>query len=178
MNLFRTSARKILRRVFYFSPLFNLPPPQRLVVLKQCCGSGSTFHQEPHSFAVFWILIRSVCMFLDLPDPNSSLFVRIRILWSSSKNSEKNLDFYYLWLLDYLLYLKKDVNVPAKSNKPKNLETYVLLVSWKKQTKRAGSGSEPGTETGSGSVSQWFGPTDPDPYQIVTDQQHGSFINF
>jgi hypothetical protein len=37
--------------------------------------------------------IRRIRMFLDLPDPDPSLFVRIRIFPSSSKNSNKNLDF-------------------------------------------------------------------------------------
>jgi hypothetical protein len=41
--------------------------------------------------AVLWIRIR---MFLDLQDPNPSLFVRIRILPSQTKNSKKNLDSY------------------------------------------------------------------------------------
>jgi hypothetical protein len=37
-------------------------------------------HHLDNSFAVLWIRIRRVRMFLDLPDPGTSLFVRIRIL--------------------------------------------------------------------------------------------------
>ncbi len=61
------------------------------------------------------------------PDPDvfeapriQPLFVRIRILPSSNKNSKKNLDFYCsvtsLWLF---LILQNDVNVPSKCNKQK-----------------------------------------------------------
>jgi hypothetical protein len=43
-------------------------------------------------------------MFLGLLDPDPSLFVRIQIIASPSKNSKKNRDL-----------LKSDVNVPSKS---------------------------------------------------------------
>jgi hypothetical protein len=60
-------------------------------------------------------------MFLDLPDPDPSLFVRIRALPSSNKNSEKYLDFYCLvtslCFFRYVnVYLKK---VISKKNKIK-----------------------------------------------------------
>jgi hypothetical protein len=43
---------------------------------------------------VLWIRICRIRMFLDLQNPDASIFVRIRILPSSSKNSKKDLDFY------------------------------------------------------------------------------------
>ncbi len=61
-------------------------------------------------------------MFLGLPDldllvrgvdPDPSL--------SSSKNSKKNLDSYYLLTRFDFLYLKNDVNVASKSNLQKKL---------------------------------------------------------
>jgi hypothetical protein len=45
--------------------------------------------------------------------------VWIRILLSSCKNSKKNLDSCYFVILFDFLSLKKDVNVPSKSNKLK-----------------------------------------------------------
>jgi hypothetical protein len=48
------------------------------------------------------------------PDPDPD-----RILLSSCKNSEKNLDSYYLVTLFDFLSLKNDVNVATKSNKQK-----------------------------------------------------------
>jgi hypothetical protein len=73
------------------------------------------------SGAGLWIRIR---MFLDLLDPDPSLFVRIQIIPSPSKNSKKNRDL-----------LKSDVNVPSKSNKQKNLEMPLKKVITKKTTK-------------------------------------------
>jgi hypothetical protein len=67
-------------------------------------------------------------MFLGLPDPDPDplvrsmdpdqdpLWIRIRILLSSCKNSKKN----FVTLLDFL-FLKIDVNVALKSNKQKKL---------------------------------------------------------
>jgi hypothetical protein len=64
--------------------------------------------------------------------------------------------------------LKTDINVPGYLQKvmsKKTLKkTYFLLASCPPRTKKAGSGS--------GSVSQWYGSADPDPYQNVTDPQH------
>jgi hypothetical protein len=54
-------------------------------------------------------------MFSGLPDPDRSLFVRIRILSSKSKKSKKNLDFYNFLPLFGFLLLKTDVNVPSKA---------------------------------------------------------------
>ncbi len=85
-------------------------------------------------------------MLLDLPDPDLSLFERIRIHLSSVKNSKTKpwfLPFY--WLLYDLFYLKNDVNVPpSKSNKQKTWwkQIYFLLASWRVLT-RAGSGHGP-----------------------------------
>jgi hypothetical protein len=52
----------------------------------------------------FWI---QIYMFLDLLDPNPSLFarIRIRVLLSSSKNSKKNLDFHYFVTTFMTVYL-------------------------------------------------------------------------
>jgi hypothetical protein len=52
------------------------------------------------------------------PDP---LWIRIRILLSSCKNSKKNLGSYYFVTLFDFLSLKNDVNVASKSNKQKKL---------------------------------------------------------
>jgi hypothetical protein len=64
-------------------------------------------------------------MFLGLldpdPDPRILLWIRIRILLSSCKNSKKNLDFYFFVTLFDFLSLKNDVNLASKSNKQKKL---------------------------------------------------------
>ncbi len=52
-----------------------------------------------------------------VPDPLvREVWVRIRILLSPSKNSNKNLDSYCEFFWDFLS-LKNYVNVPSKSNK-------------------------------------------------------------
>ncbi len=62
--------------------------------------------------------------------------------------------------------MKTDGNVPivpSKSNKQENFEkTYFLLASCLPLVKKAGSGS----------VGQWYGSEDQDPYHNVTDPQH------
>ncbi len=76
-----------------------------------------------------------------------------------------------LWFLFDFLSVKTDVNVPSKSNRKKlGKKTYFLSASSQPQTKKAGSGS------GAGSVSQWYGPPDPDQYQNVTDPQHWTHL--
>jgi hypothetical protein len=75
---------------------------------------------------------------------------------SSSKNSKKNLDSYYLVTFFYFLSLKNDVNVPLKSNKQKNFKTKLVFVAGSK----------------SGSISQRHGSADPDPHQNVMDPQN------
>ncbi len=72
--------------------------------------------------AVFWIRTRRARTFFDLPDPDPSLFVPIRIFPSSSKN--------ILWLrYDFFLSLKNNVNVSSKSKRPKKwLDQY-----WRKE---------------------------------------------
>ncbi len=91
-------------------------------------------------------------------DPDPSLFVRILILPSTSKNSKKNLDCYLL--LFVFSSLKTDVNVTSKSNKQKNVInlcfTFVAILSATDEK----IGSE--AESGSGSVGQWYGSADPD----------------
>ncbi len=49
------------------------------------------------------------------------LWIRIRILLSSCKNSKKNLDSYYFVTLFEFLSLKNVVNVASKSHKQKKL---------------------------------------------------------
>jgi hypothetical protein len=49
------------------------------------------------------------------------VWIRIRILLSSCKNSKKNLDSYYFVTLFDFFSLKNDVNVASKSNKQKKL---------------------------------------------------------
>jgi hypothetical protein len=85
-------------------------------------------------------------MFLDLLDPDPSIFVRIRIrnwiLQSKEKIGKKNLDlycFFYDFFNDFSS-LKNDLNVPSKSNKQK-IKKIFFLASLRPLTKRAGSGS-------------------------------------
>jgi hypothetical protein len=73
------------------------------------------------AFAMSRIRIRiRIHMLLGFPDPDplvrGRVWIRIRIL-PSCKNSKKNLDSYYFATLFDFLSLKKDVNVPSKSNK-------------------------------------------------------------
>ncbi len=70
----------------------------------------------------------------------------IRII-HQAKIVRKTLIFNVLCHLYDFLSLKNDVNVPSKSNSKKR----------------------PGSEYGS--VSQWYGSADPDPYQNMTDPQ-------
>ncbi len=100
--------------------------------------------------SISWILIRK-----------SELM--IRILQSSSKISEKNLDSYCFLTSLGLLSLKNDVNVPSKSNKQKTY--YFCWLVERSLTKIAGSGA--------GSISQSHGSVDPDPSQNITDPQGG-----
>ena len=80
-------------------------------------------------------------MFLGLQDPDPDplvrgmdpdtggilLWIRIRILLSSCKNSKKNLDsFYFVTLFDFLS-VKNDVNVPSKINMNKKTFFYKFV---------------------------------------------------
>jgi hypothetical protein len=87
-----------LGRAGLLLPLNNLGSYRRQTVnqLSHYSGFRRSVFLTPKFFkynfsAVLWIRVR---MFLDLPDPDPSLFVGIRILSSSGKNSKKNLDFY------------------------------------------------------------------------------------
>ncbi len=77
------------------------------------------------STAVLWIRIR---MLLDLPDP--SLFVRIWILPSSSKNSKKILDFSGFATFLWLFIFEEWKNVPSKHKKQK---LWDLEGHWRKE---------------------------------------------
>ncbi len=83
-------------------------------------------------------------------------------LYQQAKIVRKILIPTVLWLLLDFLSFKKDVNIPSKSNKKKNL----LLASWRSMTKIAGSRS--------GSICQRHGSADPDPdtHENVMDPEH------
>jgi hypothetical protein len=98
----------------------------------QCCGS------------------KAVSTVFGLPDPDPLLFLRI-LSWLLSSTSKKNFSFTALRLLNKLLSLLTDVNVPSVSKKEKKgKKTYFLLTSWSDWKKRAGSGI------------QRYGSADPD----------------
>ncbi len=91
---------------------------------------------------------------------------------SSSKNSKKNLDSYFVTSF-WLFILENFVNVPSKSNNQKNF-FYIsfLLRSWRSMTKIAGSRSA----SASGYISWCHGSADPDPHQNVMDPEHCTSI--
>ncbi len=102
--------------------------------------------------------VGSVCLW--------AFWIQIRILPSLSKNSKKNLEFLYFgtsfWLFifkDWCKWTFKYVVISKKTVK----KTYILLAPCQPLTKKAGSGSE------AGSISQWYGSADPDPYRNVPD---------
>jgi hypothetical protein len=108
--------------------------------------------------------IHRICKFLGLLDPQWF------VLWSRSTSEKVRKTLIFL-LLFHFLSLKTDVNVSSKSNKQNTMEKNTFFVGILSATdKKAGSGSGFGSE--SGSVSQWYGSPDPDPYQIVTDPPH------
>ncbi len=111
-------------------------------------------------------------MFLGLLDPDPSLFVRIRILTSTSKKERKRntLISTILCILSDFSSLKTDVNVPSISNKQKKLlKILFVLASCQPLTKK---------QDLDGSVIQCHchGSADPDPYQNVKDPQHCVFL--
>jgi hypothetical protein len=114
---------------------------------------------------VLRIRIRRVHMFWvsRIPIHYSEIRIQIRILRLLSKNSKKNIDSNCFVTFYDFLSLKNDVNVHAKSDNQKNC---FLLTSCRTLTKIAGSGFA------SGSFSQRYGSTDPDPYQNCMDPQH------
>jgi hypothetical protein len=77
------------------------------LALNQCCGSGST------GSTCFWASRIRILL--------SEVWIRIRILLSSCKNSKTNLDSYYFVTLFKFLSMKNEVNVPSKSKKQKKL---------------------------------------------------------
>jgi hypothetical protein len=78
-----------------------------------------------------------------------------------AKKSKKKLRFLLICVFTSLS-MKTDVNVPSKSNEQNNLKTKFFVAICQPMRKKAGSGS----------VSEWYGSEDPDPYQNVTDPQH------
>jgi hypothetical protein len=86
---------------------------------------------------------------------------------SFCQQAKKNLDFYYDLFFD-ILSLKTGVNVLSKVLN-KNFEKKLIFVGILSATDEI---SEAGSESGPGSVSQWCGFADPDPYQNITDPQH------
>ncbi len=85
------------------------------------CPSGNFLYRDLFK-TVLWIQ-----MILVLPDPDTTLFVRIWIwiLQSFSKNSKKNLYFYCFVSSLWLLSMKDNVNVSSKSNKQK--KTWIIF---------------------------------------------------
>ena len=77
---------------------------KKYLIQNQCCGSGSTCFWASRIW-IHW----------------SEVWILIRILLSSCKNSKKNLDSYYFVTLFDFLSLKNDINVASKSNKKKKL---------------------------------------------------------
>ncbi len=71
-----------------------LPPPHSNTIRFSYLNLYSVRPYLTQFYPVMWIRIRRIRMLLDLKDPDPSIFVRIRILPSSSKNSKKNLDLY------------------------------------------------------------------------------------
>ncbi len=110
-----------------------------------------------------------------VPDPDSYVFKQSGFInqrygsgsfHHQTKNyekSKKNLYFYCDFFLTFYLwrmYIQKVI-----SKKIIKKYNYFLLESWRSLTKRAGYGS--------GSASQRYGSTDPDPYKNITDpEQH------
>jgi hypothetical protein len=82
-------------------------------------------------------------MFLGLPYPDLSLFVRIWILSSTRKKVRKTL-ISSICITFWLLFLKTDVNAPSKSpviSKVTLKKIFFLLASCQPLTKKPGSGS-------------------------------------
>jgi hypothetical protein len=61
-------------------------------------------------------------MFLDLPDPNPLVRIRIRILLSPTKSSKENLDSYCFVASLGPLSLKNYVSVASESNEQKKIK--------------------------------------------------------
>ncbi len=103
--------------------------------------------------------------FLGLSDPDPSLFawirIWIRILPSSSKNSEKNLDFYSFMTSKVTFYLWRNGNVLSKSNRQKKYYfCWHLEGHWRKKQELDPDPLVRGT--------------DPDPNRNVMDPEHWS----
>jgi hypothetical protein len=73
---------------------------------------SSVADPEPKNMWIRWIHMSELWIRI-------LLWIRIRILLSSCKNSKKNLDSYYFVTLFDFLCLKNDVNVASKSKKQK-----------------------------------------------------------
>jgi hypothetical protein len=110
-------------------------------------------------------------MFLRIPDPERSLFCADPDLDPSINKQKKVRKTLALYFVNFLKFLSKKtvVNEPSKSTAIlKNFEqkTYYFVSILSAIDEKTGSGTE------SGSVSQWYGSVDPDPYQKGTDPQH------
>ncbi len=122
------------------------------------------------------IWIRRIRLFLGLLDPDPDPLVRVMEQEPDPapvpsiiklKIVRKPLIPTVLLLFHDFLSLKKDVNVPSKSNKQKNFFLISFLLAFSRSmTKIRGS------ESGSGSISQRHGSADPDPHKNVMDPQH------
>jgi hypothetical protein len=84
--------------------------------LYQCCGSGST---GSTCFWASWIRIRIHWSEVWIRN-RILLWISIQILFSLSKYSKKNVDFYRFVTFFDFLSLKNDVKIPSKSNMQEN----------------------------------------------------------
>ncbi len=92
----------------------NLFQYQSLYYMNDIYGSVADPDPNPHVFG---------------PPGSGSISQRYGSGSSSCKNSKKNLDSYYFVTLFDFLSLKKDVNVPSKSNKQNFFKVSFLLAS-------------------------------------------------
>jgi hypothetical protein len=131
------------------------------ILIVKCDIKDILFVIEP----TFRIRIRGICKFLGHPDPYSSVIESEVLIWvlpSLSKNTKKNLDFYFLRLLYDFLSLKNDVNVPLNVIFKNNIFVDVLEVTDEKSRIRTPELDSDPLVRGA----------DPEPYQNVTDPKH------
>jgi hypothetical protein len=129
--------------------------PHFVCKLQRALGTVPTFWQCFSSGSVGSV-------FLEPPDPDPLVFLRIWILPSISKKERKN--FISTLFCHFILtfYLRRLMSMFQKVISRK---TYCLLASCQPLTKKAGTWS----------VSQWYRSADTDPYQNVTNPQHCFF---
>jgi hypothetical protein len=102
-------------------------------------------------------------MFFDLPDPDPSLVVRIRILPISSKNSKKNL---YFFCFVTSLFLKNDVKIIKQKNLGNTKFFFVGILKVTEYKSRSGSGS----------VNQLYGSPEPGSTVVASSLDSNKFL--